>query len=174
LDDTESTPDLVGSGWDRVPASNSNLLNEVNLTSMSTFAPTNSASLGNVFTVGGVRDITFLYAGPNDTSLRSGLVRYVSAAGGVAGDYNGNGVVDAADFVLWRKGGPLQNEGRSTGVTDAADYYFWKARFGATAGAGGGSSLGGSAVPEPSLLSLIMIGAWIAFGRGRQRQVAPR
>jgi hypothetical protein len=174
LDDTESSPDPVGTGWDRVPASSSNLLNEVNLTSMTTFAPTNSASLGNVFTVGGVRDITFQYAGPNDTALRSGLVRYVSTAGGVAGDYNGNGVVDAADYVLWRKSGPLLNEGRTTGVTDASDYYFWKARFGAPSGSGAGSSLGGAAVPEPSLLGLIMTGACIAIGRGRQRAVAPR
>ena len=29
---------------------------------------------------------------------------------GVPGDFNNNGVVDAADYVLWRKGGPLQNE----------------------------------------------------------------
>src|SRR3954468_9066969 len=28
----------------------------------------------------------------------------------VQGDYNNNGVVDAADYVLWRNGGPLQNE----------------------------------------------------------------
>ena len=29
---------------------------------------------------------------------------------GVSGDYNGNGVVDMADYVLWRNGGPLQND----------------------------------------------------------------
>ena len=29
---------------------------------------------------------------------------------GVPGDYNGNGIVDAGDYVLWRKGGTLQND----------------------------------------------------------------
>ena len=172
LDDTESTPDPVGTGWDRVPASNSNLLNEVNLTSMTTFAPNNSASLGNVFTVGGVRDITFQYAGPNDTSLRSGLVRYVSAAAGVAGDYNGNGVVDAADYVLWRKGGPLQNEGRTSGVVDQQDYLFWRAQYGAATGSGSGSSLnGGAAVPEPAVFISLAIGL---FGMGLRRERSSR
>ena len=28
----------------------------------------------------------------------------------VAGDYNGNGTVDAADYVSWRNGGTLVNE----------------------------------------------------------------
>ena len=26
------------------------------------------------------------------------------------GDYNGNGVVDGPDYVVWRNGGPLLNE----------------------------------------------------------------
>ncbi len=38
------------------------------------------------------------------------------------GDYNGNGTVDAADYVLWRKGGPLLNEVNSPGTVNAADY----------------------------------------------------
>ncbi|MFH7813508.1 hypothetical protein ACH0C8_16530, partial [Acetobacter lovaniensis] len=68
----------------------------------------------------------------------------------VAGDYNGNGRVDAADYVLWRKGGPLQNEVNTPGTVDPSDYDAWRARFGnVTAGSGSGS-LGAGAVPEPS------------------------
>ena len=33
---------------------------------------------------------------------------------GVPGDYNDNGIVDAADYVLWRNGGPLENEVATT------------------------------------------------------------
>ena len=59
---------------------------------------------------------------------------------GVPGDYNQNGTVDAADYVIWRKKvgpGSLQNEGGiSPGFVDAADYNFWRSRFGATSGAG--------------------------------------
>lgn len=58
---------------------------------------------------------------------------YSSLNSGVFGDYNGNGSVDAADYVQWRNGGPLLNEvgGNATlGTTDAADYTAWQARFG--------------------------------------------
>lgn len=70
------------------------------------------------------------------------------AASGVAGDYNANGSVDAADYVLWRNGGPLQNEGDMPGTVNQADYDFWRARFGATAGSGG--AVDAAAVPEPA------------------------
>ena len=75
---------------------------------------------------------------------------------GVAGDYNGNGVVDMADYVLWRNGGPLQNEINSIGTVDASDYTAWRSRFGDTSGAGSG--LSASQVPEPRWLSLAMLG----------------
>ena len=42
---------------------------------------------------------------------------------GLAGDYNNNGTVDAADYVLWRKTGGSQD-----------DYETWRAHFGETAG----------------------------------------
>src|SRR6185369_3570527 len=79
-----------------------------------------------------------------------------SLSEGLLGDYNGNGKVDTADYVVWRNGGPLQNEGASTGVIDAADYDFWRARFGNSAGAGAaiGSQVG---VPEPSSCSLALL-----------------
>jgi len=115
-----------------------------------------------------VRDITFLYAGPTDTSFRMGIVRYVTSPGGVPGDYNGNGVVDAGDYVLWRKGGPLQND--STPGVGPEDYTFWRSRFGATSGAGSGSSVvERAAIPEPSLLSLMIVVASAAIGRRRHR-----
>lgn len=66
---------------------------------------------------------------------------------GVPGDYNGNGVVDTADYVLWRNGGPLQNEVDTPGTVNAADYTAWRARFGNTSGSG---SLSFAQVPEPA------------------------
>jgi len=76
---------------------------------------------------------------------------------GVLGDYNGNGTVDAADYVLWRKGGPLQNESATPGVNDAADYDYWRSRFGATSGSG-------SAVPEPAAAALVALGLFAICG----------
>jgi hypothetical protein len=94
----------------------------------------------------------------------------------VAGDYDGNGKVDAADYTLWRDtlGSTSDmrangdNSGASSGVIDQADYTFWKTHFGSTpfSDIGVGSL---TAVPEPTFPSL---GFWIiatAVGMGRQR-----
>jgi hypothetical protein len=53
------------------------------------------------------------------------------------GDYNYSGVVDAADFVLWRKSlepnGDLRADGDGDGDIDQDDYAVWRANFGAVA-----------------------------------------
>jgi fibronectin-binding autotransporter adhesin len=78
----------------------------------------------------------------------------------VAGDYNQNGIVDAADYVLWRKNvgpGSLPNEGGvSPGVVDQADYTFWRSRFGATSGSG--AAINAVSVPEPTTVVLFGLG----------------
>jgi len=72
---------------------------------------------------------------------------------GVAGDYNGNGVVDAADYTTWRdhldQSITLTNEDPDTtpGEVTIEDYAFWQANFGAT---GGGGALSNVSVPEPA------------------------
>jgi len=73
---------------------------------------------------------------------------------GVPGDYNNNGTVDAADYVLWRKGGPLENEGDAPGTVNMADYNFWRSRFGAASGSG--AALDAANVPEPSSAIQVM------------------
>jgi hypothetical protein len=84
----------------------------------------------------------------------------------VPGDYNGNGTVDAADYVLWRKGGPLiqQTEVADPGTVSPADYTEWRARFG-NSPAGSGSGLANGSVPEPGSACLVLIAAgasWLA------------
>ena len=79
----------------------------------------------------------------------------VQAAADVDGDYNDNGTVDAADYVLWRNGGPLQNEVDTPGVVNAADYTAWRARFG-NSGSGAGANVN-AAVPEPATTVLLII-----------------
>lgn len=84
-----------------------------------------------------------------------------------SGDYNNNGVVDAADYVLWRNGGPLQNEVDTPGTVDAADYTAWRARFGNTSGLG----LDAAQVPEPTSGGLLLVWfGWAWCGRRRLKR----
>lgn len=75
----------------------------------------------------------------------------VIAPPGVNGDYNNNGVLDAADYVLWRdklnQNVTLPND-TTPGNVGPADYTVWRSNFGTTAASG--SVLVGAAVPEPS------------------------
>jgi len=95
-------------------------------------------------------------------------------------DYNGNGVVDAADYTVWRNtlgqvGVGLAADGNRNGTVDPPDYDFWKANFGAIVpGAGSGSQqgtlgLGGSAVPEPASGTLLAGAAVVLFLRPKTR-----
>jgi hypothetical protein len=82
--------------------------------------------------------------------------------GGLLGDYNDDLVVDAADYVLWRK----------TGVDGQQGYEDWRASFGQTSPATATSQL--AAVPEPSTAGLVMlslVGLTIrrTWSRGLQR-----
>lgn len=92
-------------------------------------------------------------------------------------DYNENGVVDAADYVLWRDtfgltGAGLPADGNNNGSIDQGDYDVWRANFGAIVGAGAGSSVSGSAVPEPAGAALLTIGTLFAISPRRWRRAA--
>jgi hypothetical protein len=69
-------------------------------------------------------------------------------AAGIPGDFNHNGIVDAADYVVWRKG---------LGTTyTQSDFDVWRAHFGQNAGSGAAGL--NTAVPEPTSLGLAAFG----------------
>jgi autotransporter-associated beta strand protein len=84
---------------------------------------------------------------------------------GITGDYNDDGVVDAADYADWRA-----NEGTTNtlpndpvgGTIGQAQYDNWAANFGMPSSGGGSSA---SAVPEPSALLLAVVGLLAASCR---------
>ncbi len=86
------------------------------------------------------------------------------------GDFNGNGVVDAADFVEWRdslgqSGANLIADGNGDGVINLDDFSVWKSNFGAVSPSGAGLAAGraiGPAVPEPAALGLFFLGCTTA------------
>jgi hypothetical protein len=97
---------------------------------------------------------------------------------GVPGDYNNNGVVDAADYVVWRKNlgtnTTLPNEvtGTTPGQVTQEDYAAWRARFGNTSGAGSG--LETAAVPEPHSIVMLISALIGSFFAARRRQPLAR
>ena len=103
----------------------------------------------------------------------------LSRIGGPLGDYNGNGIVDAADYSVWRDSlgsmTQLAADGNHNGKIDAADYDVWKTNFGVV-GLGAGA---GAAAPEPGTQCLLEVGwglmglAWIGRELNRKRVTAP-
>jgi len=95
--------------------------------------------------------------------------------GGVAGDYNGNGIVDAADYTKWRDtlGDTVEAgtgaDGDGNGTVGPEDYTFWMDRFGNTSGSGSGANGGAQAVPEPSTCCLLLLAAGLCWSRRRWR-----
>jgi hypothetical protein len=89
-------------------------------------------------------------------------------------DYNANGVVDAADYVLWRNANGTSvtpgtsPDGTGDGFVNIADYDFWRSRFGLPAGSGSGVGSSTNAIPEPSTFVLVAFGA-LAFSLAFRR-----
>ena len=98
---------------------------------------------GNLFTI-------------DPAALASGNLTLVTGGGGLAGDFNGDGTVNAADYTVW------QDELGTTYTV--ADYEIWKGNFGATSATGSST-----AVPEPAALLLCcgLVGAVLGIRRTR-------
>lgn len=78
----------------------------------------------------------------------------------LAGDFNSDGRVNAADYVAWRK-----NPNRTQ-----AEYNSWRSNFGRTSGTGAGfDSVVQASVPEPGALSFLIVAAIAVIGTGRIR-----
>jgi hypothetical protein len=116
------------------------------------FAPT-PISLTNIFTIGMISGSTLP---PYIDNLTLDVTPVPS---GIPGDYNGNGIVDAADYTVWRdhlgQTFALANrDSANTGPINMADYTSWNTNFGNHAGSG---SIENAAIPEPSTAALFVV-----------------
>ncbi len=80
------------------------------------------------------------------------------------GDYNGDGNVDEQDFAKWQStygsSSILDADGNHNGIVDAGDYVVWRKHMGTT--------LTGSATPEPNTLLMLIFGAvMLGWSNGR-------
>jgi hypothetical protein len=98
-------------------------------------------------------------SGTFDPAFLPALSITYSAAASPSGDYNGNGRVDAADYVAWQKSlnasvsAGSGADGNANGTIDPGDYTYWRARY--------GNVISGAAVsvnvPEPSTSTNLLL-----------------
>jgi autotransporter-associated beta strand protein len=164
----------LGSAYDRIVASgNVALAGTLNVSLINGFSP----AAGNAFNILDWGTVAGSFNTLNLPSLGGGLtwdisqlyatgVISVAAAAGLPGDFNLDGKVDAADYVLWRK-----YDGTPVG------YDTWRTHFGRTAGSGAGAVFVDFSVPEPTIallaLSLAATGVWMHRRGFRRSHVAP-
>jgi hypothetical protein len=70
------------------------------------------------------------------------------------GDFNNDGSVDAADYVIWRNNAGTQ-----------AGYDLWRSHFGQTGGSGSAATAN-AAVPEPATAVALIAGIFVLISRG--------
>jgi hypothetical protein len=110
-------------------------------------------------------DVRVVAGSPNSTSGDqfnvSAIAQFEFVPSSSPGDINRDGIVDAADYVVWRK-----NEGTQ------ADYDEWRENYGRTAGSGAAlpSAQPLSAIPEPSSCVLAILAQAAVFSRIRRRR----
>ncbi len=143
-------------------------------------------ALGNSFTVLTASSIIGSFGTYDLPQLTSGQAWKINQSATaisltvVEGDYNHNGVVDADDYVVWRKTRnasvtPYSGaDGNGDGIINDADLAIWRTNLGAIGGGvhGAGSSAGGLTtgnVPEPSSGLLILSAVLLYAGLMRRR-----
>ena len=99
-------------------------------------------------------------------SLLKGTTGYSIPIG--PGDFNGDGVVNAADYILWRdtvgSTSDLRADGNGDQVIDGGDFNVWRSSFGNTYSLAGGA-LAGSPVPEPTVSCLLAMVCFVVAWR---------
>jgi len=141
LDTTPGGWQALGGDWD-VALSGSDAVSELNPLGALVIDNGDAVSLGGLFdtnAAGAAEDFVFRYTLPTEDFFRFGRVEFADELSELlSGDYNLDGVVDAADYTAWRNGlSPY--DGRE-------GYDLWAANFGATL------PVNAAAVPEPTAL----------------------
>ncbi|MEN1681407.1 MAG: hypothetical protein AAGJ46_17630, partial [Planctomycetota bacterium] len=150
-----SLADQGESGWEESNPSN-NQLAEVNFSDALQLDSGESVNLGALFRPGAFEGLTFDFLTTGSSDVTQGAVVYES----LRGDFNADGVVDAADYTVWRDGLGL--------AFDLSDYQDWASNFGASLAGPLATSFAtaiarGLTVPEPPAAALLALSVFAAF-----------
>jgi hypothetical protein len=161
LDGDDIAGNSPGESWDVLLADGTRII-EAFLLGSSAFDSDRRVSLGRIYDTefGEDPNLKFTYS-IEAGRLVEGLVSFVQSQA-LAGDFNDDGVVDAADYVVWR-------DGLGT-IYAQSDYDEWRANFGQTGGRGISMS---SAVPEPDAWKWLALVAICCDLRRRQSEQLP-
>ena len=89
----------------------------------------------------------------------------------LAGDFNFSGSVTTADYTTWRNNfGSTTNaaaDGNGNGIVDAADYVIYRKALAHGSGGGAGNLAAINAPEPPSAILVLLCGMMLAFFRGR-------
>lgn len=149
------------------------LAGELRITLGEGFTPTGSAMLEVLTAATLAQSLTLVGDTAGFTLEADGTgLSLAFVAAGLAGDFNGDGIVDLADYTVWRDnlGGDESilpaGSGDESNFVDAGDYTLWKSNF----GNGGPGSAVSATVPEPSAVLLAsMAGCGLMFYCRRNR-----
>jgi hypothetical protein len=111
--------------------------------------------------------------------LADAIYEFLTAPEVLAGDFNGDNMVNLADYTVWRDHlgaadeSLINSAGDGLNGVDTADYSLWRTNFGAV-GANAGSSPSGSLVPEPGSLSTLALGTLVLLRAAKRSPLRRR
>ncbi|HVU87565.1 MAG TPA: dockerin type I domain-containing protein [Pirellulales bacterium] len=145
-------------GWQSV-APSANALSELNLTSSSTLAPHQDLILGSAFTAGGPQDLSLqFHLTGTSTAALNGTVVYQTM---LAGDANGDGIVNSQDIALissnWLASNSLPGDVNFDGIVNSQDIALISSNWLQSRSPGSGMASGAQSAPVPEPSSLILL-----------------
>ena len=183
---------VPGSGHDRVNVTASATLGgELQLAMLNGFAPAVSDSFTIFDATGGVSGVfsniadgqrlttmdgngSFLvHYGPSSVLSHNQIVLTDFVPVALPGDYNHNGIVDTADYTIWRDslgrtGVGLAADGNGNNKIEAGDYNVWKTHFGQISLGNGSAESSNIAIPEPAPSGMLLVGMLAIISRRRK------
>ena len=166
-----SLDDKNASGGDWQEANiTANRISELKVAGAVNLTTGQSLSIGNAFNeTAGKQDLSFQFILAGEQTARTGAVVYGAiTAPSIPGDFDGNGLVNAADLTKWKGefGVNAGSDANGDGKSDGADFLLWQRNFGA-----GSATVAAGAVPEPATAALLAGGVAMVGLSVRRRAV---